>query len=230
MNKKLLACLLTLAPSVLMAAEETSMISTIVNNAGFAGWTTFGLSIIAFMLVISMFLDLKTEKIVPSGVLEEVEEALEEQDFEEAYSAVEEDQSYLGKVLAGGLSKMNYGYEAVEKGADEAWITEQTALMQKASYVQLIGQTAPMLGLFGTVFGMMKAFAVLATSAGAANPKDLANGIMNSLVTTFVGLLVAIPTNSMYLFIRNKIVSAGLDVATASSDALSVLRGEEEEE
>jgi biopolymer transport protein ExbB len=210
--------------------EEQSMINIIVENAGFAGWTTFILSIVAFMLVIRLALELKREKIIPPGLLDDVEQALADQDYEDAYSAVQDDQSFLGRVLEGGLSKMNYGYDAIEKGSDEAWVNEQTSLMQTASYVQLIGQTAPMLGLFGTVFGMMKAFAVLATSAGAANPKDLATGIMNSLVTTFVGLLVAIPTNGLYLVIRNKIIAAGLEVSVSSSDALAVFRGDAEDE
>lgn len=204
------------------------MISLILGNAGFAGFTTIGLSVLAFMLVFKMVLDLKTEKIMPSTLVEDVENALQEEDYEGAYSAVEDDGSYLGRVLEGGLSKMNYGYEAIEKGADEAWGSEQTALMQTASYVQLIGQVAPMLGLFGTVYGMMQAFAVLATSAGAANPKDLAAGIMNSLVTTFIGLLVAIPCNMIYLFIRNKVVKSGIEVGLAANEVLAPLRGEEE--
>ena len=228
------ATILALAPMVAFAAEEdgggesSSMISLIVGNAGFAGWTTLILSVVAFMLVFRLALELKTEKIMPASIVEEVEQALEEQDFEGAYGVVQDEPSYLGRVLEGGLSKMNYGFEAIEKGVDEAWESEQTSLMQTASYVQLIGQVAPMLGLFGTVFGMMKAFAVLANSAGAANPKDLASGIMNSLVTTFIGLLVAIPCNMIYLFIRNRIVSAGIEIGLSSSEVLASLRGEEE--
>lgn len=228
MLKKYNAVLLAFSPALLMAEESQSMISSIISNAGFAGWTTIALSMVAFTMVFKMVLDLKIEKIMPATLVEEVEAALGEEDYEAAYAAVQEDYSFLGRVLEGGLSKMNYGFDAVEKGADEAWATEQTALMQTASYVQLIGQVAPMLGLFGTVFGMMQAFAVLATSAGAANPKDLANGIMNSLVTTFIGLLVAIPCNMIYLFIRNKVVKSGLEVGVASNEVLTTLRGEEE--
>lgn len=230
MLKKSVGVLMAMSPAVAMAAEgETSMIGIIISNAGFAGWTTIALSMVAFTMVFKMVLDLKGDKIMPGNVVDDVEAALEEEDYEGAYGVVQDDHSFLGRVLEGGLSKMNYGYEAVEKGADEAWVTEQTALMQMASYVQLIGQIAPMLGLFGTVYGMMQAFAVLAHSAGAANPKDLAGGIMNSLVTTFIGLLVAIPCNMVYLFIRNKIVKGGLDVSLASNEVLSALRGEEEE-
>lgn len=221
--------ILATSPAALMAAETESMISLILNNAGFAGWTTLLLSMVAFTVVFKMMLDLKAEKIMPNDVIDDVEGALEEEDYEEAYASVQDNHSFLGRVLEGGLSKMNYGYEAVERGADEAWVNEQTSLLQTASYVQLIGQIAPMLGLFGTVFGMMKAFAVLAHSAGAANPKDLAAGIMNSLVTTFIGLLVAIPCNMIYLFIRNKVIKGGLEVSLASNEVLATLRGEEEE-
>lgn len=229
-NKILIVAAMATSPTLAMAEEaQSSMISLILGNAGFAGWTTLLLSMVAFTVVFKMALDLKTEKIMPTDIIDDVESALEEDDYEEAYSVVQDNHSFLGRVLEGGLSKMNYGYEAVEKGADEAWINEQTGLLQTASYVQLIGQVAPMLGLFGTVFGMMKAFSVLAHSAGAANPKDLASGIMNSLVTTFIGLLVAIPCNMIYLFIRNKVIKGGLEVSLATNEVLSTLRGEEEE-
>jgi len=229
MLKKISAVAFAFLPVVAMAAEEgQSMISLILSNAGFAGFTTIILSVFAFMLVFKMILDLKTEKIMPGSLVEQVEQALQEEDYEGAYNAVQDDGSFLGRVLEGGLSKMNYGFDAVEKGSDEAWAAEQTALMQTASYVQLIGQVAPMLGLFGTVSGMMQAFSVLANTAGAANPKDLATGIMNSLVTTFIGLLVAIPFNMIYLFIRNKVIKSGLEVGLAANEVLATLRGEAE--
>jgi len=229
MLKKISAVAFAFLPVVAMAAEEgQSMISLILSNAGFAGFTTIILSVFAFMLVFKMILDLKTEKIMPGSLVEQVEQALQEEDYEGAYNAVQDDGSFLGRVLEGGLSKMNYGFDAVEKGSDEAWAAEQTALMQTASYVQLIGQVAPMLGLFGTVSGMMQAFSVLANTAGAANPKDLATGIMNSLVTTFIGLLVAIPCNMIYLFIRNKVIKSGLEVGLAANEVLATLRGEAE--
>lgn len=228
MLKKSSAVVLAFAPAALMAEESTSMISLIIDNAGFAGWTTIALSIVAFSVVFKMMMDLKIDKILPIQLVEDVNQSIQEKDYEGAYAVVQDEHSFLGRVLEGGLSKMNYGPDSIEKGADEAWSTEQTALMQTASYVQLIGQTAPMLGLFGTVFGMMQAFAVLAHSAGAANPKDLANGIMNSLVTTFIGLLVAIPCNMVYLVIRNRIVKSGLEVGTAANEVLITFRGEEE--
>lgn len=234
MRNRLLTALVLLTPAVAFAQDEgaasDSMITLIIDNAGFAGSATFGLSIFAFAMVGYLLMEIKRSKMIPEALVEEVTSALEEEDIEGAFEVVESDPSFLGKVLAGGIAKVNYGHDAVEKGAEEVWATEQTALMQKASWVQLSGQLAPMLGLFGTVSGMMEAFAVLAKSAGAANPKDLANGIMTSLVTTFIGLLVAIPCNVIYLFIRNKIISAGLDAAATTTETLDNLRDEEEDE
>ena len=98
MLKKVGAVSFVFLPAVAMAEEGQSMISLILGNAGFAGFTTIGLSVIAFMLVFKMVLDLKSEKIMPSSLVEDVESALQEEDYEGAYSAVEDDGSYLGRV------------------------------------------------------------------------------------------------------------------------------------
>jgi len=230
MKKKILVFAILATSPALARAEEAadSFISLCVNNAGLAGWTTVLVSIFGLTLFFKIFMELKNDKILPSRLIDDVRAAMEEEDYEEAYALVQDDHSFVGRVLEGALSKMNYGYDAVTKGADDAWVYQQTALMQTASYVQLTGQVSPLLGLYGTVTGMMTAFAVLATSAGAANPKDLAVGIMNALVTTFIGLSVAIPFNCLFLWIRNKVVKAGLDVLEVSNEILIPLKGEQE--
>ena len=230
MLKKLVILGAMLSPAALSAADaDKSMMTIIIENAGICGWTTVLLSVVAFMLVFKVLFELKAEKTMPAGTVEDVEQALSEQDYEAAYNAVQEDPSFLGRVFEGGLSKVNYGIDAVEKGLGDAWETEQTAILRTASYIQLIGQVAPMLGLFGTVSGMMTAFSVLANTSGAANPKDLAEGIMNALVTTFIGLLVAIPANMCYLFIRNKITTTGLQVMNTASQVIDALKSQQQE-
>ncbi|MBF0243971.1 MAG: MotA/TolQ/ExbB proton channel family protein [Planctomycetes bacterium] len=232
--KKFTALLFILAPWAPLLAQEKagppSMISQVVNNAGFAGWTTIAMSIFGFFLVFKLIIDTKRAKLIPDALVDDVETAFQDEDYEGAFAMVQHDPSFMGKVLEGGMSKMNFGHDAIQKGAEEAWANEQTQLLQVAGYVQLCGQLAPMLGLFGTVSGMMAAFAVLATSAGAAEPKELATGIMNALVTTFIGLLVAIPCNLAYTIIRNKVINAGLEVAALSATILDNLRESAEEE
>lgn len=226
MNKYLSVLVMLALPTALYAqqgGEPDSMISVIVGNAGLPGWATIAMSIVAFTLVIKLLMDTRIEKVLPASVAQHVEDLLNEEDYDGALNSVSGDSSFLGRVLFGGLSKMNGGAEAVGRGLDEAWETEQTSFLQVASYVQLAAQLAPMLGLFGTVSGMMEAFSVLAQSSGAANPKQLAKGIMFALVTTFIGLLVSIPCNIAYLFIRNKIVTVGLEVGMRASGALDAI-------
>ena len=228
----LIASLLLMIPGVALAEDKPvsySMITLIVDNAGIAGWTTFAVSIIAFTLVIKLVMDTRREKVLPAAVEQHVADLISEQDYEGAVNSVSGDLSFLGRVLYGGLSKMNGGKDAVQKGLDDSWNTQYTTYMQVASYVQFAAQISPMLGLFGTVSGMMDAFAVLAQSSGAANPKDLATGIMYALVTTFIGLLVAMPCSAAYLFIRNKIISSSLEVGTRANDILDNLFNTEEE-
>lgn len=207
-----------------------SWIMVVVNNAGIAGWSTLAMSVGAFTIVIKLFMESKPEKLVPPSTYQHVSDLIGQQDYEGAVNSVSADQSFLGRVLYGGLSRMNGGAPAVERGAGEAWDGYFNNMIMTCSYVQLCAQLAPMLGLFGTISGMMDTFAVLAHSSGAANPKQLAVGIMYALVTTFIGLMVAIPSNICYLFLRNRIVSASLEVSQRTSeifDTLFVEGGEE---
>ncbi len=232
MNRMFVYLVLFLTPLSVMAADDEpqSMIGIIVSKAGWAGWATVCMSVVAFTLVIKLFMDLRRDKVIPGPVESHIQGLIEDEDYEGAVNSVSSDTSFLGRVLFGGLAKMNGGPELVTKGADEAWEMEMNSFMQVASYVNLAAQLAPMMGLFGTVSGMMEAFSVLATSAGAANPKDLAQGIMYALVTTFIGLLVAIPCNLSYLIIKNKITTMGLEISVKSSDLLDGLFIEENEE
>ena len=90
----------------------------------------------------------------------------------------------------------------------------------KLSWLSLIGGTAPMLGLFGTVSGMVTAFDQIAKSAGTASPEMLAKGIMEALVTTYIGLAVAIPTIFAYQILKNKMNTLIIETANVCSDLL----------
>ncbi|MHC4293801.1 MAG: MotA/TolQ/ExbB proton channel family protein, partial [Planctomycetota bacterium] len=91
---------------------------------------------------------------------------------------------------------------------EQAW-----TLMRRIEWVNLIGNISPMVGLFGTVFGMIKLFNAIVTSGGQPQPAQLAEGISVALVTTFWGLFIAIPAISIYGTFRNKIETLASDAA-----------------
>jgi len=106
-------------------------------------------------------------------------------------------------------------------------VTEEEAikLQQKISYLSLVGNISPMLGLFGTVTGMIQAFQTIARVGAAVTPADLANGISIALVTTFQGLLVAIPCTVAFFIFRNKVVRVVLELNAIADEFVERFRG-----
>lgn len=98
------------------------------------------------------------------------------------------------------------GYQRMVEGAGEA-LEESTSILNiRIGYQALIATVEPMLGLLGTVIGMIEAFDTLAALKGAANPAELADSIAKALVTTATGLIIAIPVLVMYMYLKNKMM------------------------
>ena len=143
--------------------------------------------------------------ILPEETSDQIEALLAQKKYREAVELARHDASYLGQVTSAALHEASNGYGAMERAIEEAGDAEAVKLLRPIEYLNVMGNIAPMIGLFGTVFGMIVAFQTLVAGGGSANPVALAGGISTALVTTFWGLIVAIPALSAYSLIRNKI-------------------------
>jgi biopolymer transport protein ExbB len=172
------------------------------------GWV-FGpvfllLSFILVALLVMCFLQIRKAVLLPPALSEQFEQHLEAKEYQPAYEMAKNDDSYLGHVLAAGMGKLQAGYPAALAAMEEAQGEEQMKLEHKISYVSLIGALAPMLGLLGTVTGMVSSFKKIADNPGVApKPDQLAGGISTALVTTLIGLWIAIPAVLFFQMFRN---------------------------
>jgi biopolymer transport protein ExbB len=105
------------------------------------------------------------------------------------------------------MSQYEFGWDAVEKSAEEATAEQASRLYRKVEYLNVIGNIAPMIGLLGTVVGMVYAFQEIASSVGSGRAPDFAEGIYLALITTIQGLLVAIPCLAAHSFFGNRIAT-----------------------
>jgi biopolymer transport protein ExbB len=128
---------------------------------------------------------------------------LEAKEFQQAYDLAKADDSYLGHILAEGMGNMQSGYASGLAAMQEAEDAEAMKLEHRISYVSLIGALAPMFGLLGTVDGMVAAFMVIARSNTQPRPSDLAVGISQALITTLIGLWLAIPAIACFALFKN---------------------------
>ncbi len=176
-----------------------------INKGGLIGYIIILLSVIALALAIEHAVNLRSEVVVPPEMVDELEKLFEEEEYEEALDLCATQRTYITKVVGAGLSKIGGGYIHMTEAMDEAAAEEEMVLQQKIGWLSLIGNISPMLGLFGTVTGMIRAFKEIERLGANVQPKDLGKGISEALVTTLLGLAVAIPTLSAYIIFRNKV-------------------------
>jgi biopolymer transport protein ExbB len=164
-----------------------------------------GLSLTAAYLVFDNILTLRKGDLLPGQLADEVHALLASGQAGQAQQVCQAQPSMLAFVMNHGLTEIGGGWPEVEKGLEESLAEQSARLYRKVEYLSVIGSLAPMLGLLGTVTGMLMAFQQVATSQGKAGAADLAEGIYQALVTTVVGLMIAIPALGAFAVFRNRV-------------------------
>ncbi len=184
----------------------------------------FALSITAVYLVIDHLLTIRRHEIMPEGLSEEVRQLLSAGQLVEADQACRARPSFLSFVLLNGLAEVEGGWSEVVKALEDATAEQSARLFRKIEYLSVIGNIAPMVGLLGTVTGMIMAFQQVAVTQGSAGAGDLAEGIYQALVTTVGGLLVAIPSLGAFAIFRNRVDQFVAEAAYMAQHAFAPLK------
>lgn len=228
--------ILTAFHSVLLAqdtpdagdGQSQSELISIIFSGGWIGLLIllllFALSVSAAYLAFDQVMTLRRTEILPEGLSETVRQALLTGRMAEADAACRREPSVLSFILLNGLAEIDFGWHEVEKAVEDGLADQAARLMRRIEYLSVIGNIAPMVGLLGTVTGMIFAFQQVAGSQGAAGAGDLAEGIYQALVTTVGGLIVAIPSLAAYAVCRNRVDSLVAEAAFQSQHALMPIK------
>lgn len=200
--------------SLVLAQDEpgASWLET-VQQGGVIGYLIIGLSVVALALVIMHLVQIRRGALLPPHQLETLDEMLSRSDVNSAleYCMHPENDSYLTRILLAGLTRFQksaFGAFEVKNAIEEAGEDQTARLYRSTDVLGVIGAIAPLLGLLGTVLGMVGAFESLSRSAGS-NHEELAANISLALVTTLMGLILAIPCIALFTFFRNRIDALG---------------------
>jgi len=204
--------------------EAQITVGNILKWGGWIGIVIILHSVAAVALIIEHFMNVKRDKIVPPEIVDEIEALFEEEEYQEALELCESTPNFLTNILAAGLPKLNAGFDTMKQIMSEQAAIEATKLHQKISYLALIGNMAPMWGLFGTVSGMIGAFAKIVELGPKVTPKDLALGVQQALITTFEGLFVAMPCMMFFFLFRNRVVSIINELTAVADDMVERFR------
>jgi len=202
--------------------EGESMLSFYFRALGWRYVVVFLLLSFALVaLLVMCFLQIRRAVLMPPALRAGFEAHLEAKEYQQAYEVAKADDSYLGRVLAAGMGNLQAGYPAAVEAMEETEADEAMKLDHKVSYISLIGALAPMFGLLGTVDGMVSAFMVIAKSATSPKPSELAIGISQALITTLIGLWLAIPAIACFAMFRNWLQKLNAEVDEEATRLMS---------
>jgi biopolymer transport protein ExbB len=206
------------------APKRESQLSFFYHALGLKYVVAFlALSFTFVALIVMNVLTLRRSSIVPMELVEAFEANINEKKYQEAYDLAKSDDSFLGHVLAAGLAKLSQGYAQAIEAMQEVGEEETMKLEHRLGYIALIGTISPMVGLLGTVDGMVASFQVIAQSTTQPKPSELAQGISQALITTLVGLWLAIPAIALFGIMRNRMARLTLEVGVVSEGLMSKL-------
>lgn len=205
------------------SAEEGMTLWQIIRAGGEVMVVLALLSIVALALVIYYFLTIKQDKLLPEDFLESTLKLIDENRQEEAKRACEENPNLVSNVLLAGLSQIKRGKVMAKEAMQDEGRRSTDGLWQKLSYLGDVAAISPMVGLLGTVLGMIQAFNVIAFQTGAVKPILLASGISKAMVTTATGLMIAIPAMIFYSFFRGKLQDVTARLENISTELYHVI-------
>jgi biopolymer transport protein ExbB len=197
----------------------------ILRDGGTVGWIIIVLSVATLAVLIECSVSVRRDKICRPELIDEIEALLEEDELQEALELCESEPNFFTNMMAAGLAKANLGYDEMKTAMENRGGVEVTKMMQKVGWILWLSNIGPLLGLFGTVTGMIAAFNVIKALGAAVTPTDLAYGISSALITTFDGLVVSMPAVTAYQYFRDKVARIAIDFGSMGEDMIQRFRG-----
>lgn len=204
------------------AAAPQSMLMWTFKSLGWRYTIAFlGISFAFVALLIMNLLSLRRDAFVPQHLVDAFEAHCNEKKYQDAYELAKTDESFLGQMLSAGLARLQQGYSQAIEGMQEVGEEENMKLEHRLSYIAMVGTIAPMVGLLGTVDGMILSFNKIATPGSSPKPWELAEGISTALVTTLIGLLLAIPAILAFNIMKNRVARLVLEAGIVGESLMS---------
>ena len=203
-----------------------------IQKGGPIMWPILLCSVIAFAIIIERLIRIRQEQIDTKSFMEQISKSLKRNKIMEALDLCDRTGGPIAMVVKAGILKHDRPRSEIREAIEDASIHELPRLERNLPVLSTVAQIAPLLGLLGTVTGLVKAFQVIeskATALNPVNPGDLAGGIWEALLATTFGLCVAIPTYVAYNYLVSRVDGFVLDMERSATDLLNLL-GEKRDE
>jgi biopolymer transport protein ExbB len=208
------------SPELPKVSGSESFLAWMVRASGPIGLVIAVMSFYLIALVVWMALRYRTAIAIPRPLVRELHELLEQGKYTEAYHRLIADDSLLARILAAGVRKLPVGLPTAHRAMELANEEATMEMEHRTTYLATVGTLGPMIGLVGTVYGMIMAFRVIALEGSSPQASDLARGISTALFATLEGIAISIPAIFFYSMFRNRIARLSLEVAMGAEPLL----------
>lgn len=199
---------------------QESILSWAARASGPIGVVIALMSFYLIALVVWMALNYRAVLAIPETLLDELSSLLDQARYGDAYSRLMADRSPLARVLAAAVKKLPAGLATARRALELAVEDLVMEMEHRTTYLATVGTLGPMIGLVGTVYGMIMSFRVIATAGAAPQAAQIAAGISTALFATLEGILISIPAIYFHAYFRNRIARLALEVETAAESLL----------
>jgi biopolymer transport protein ExbB len=209
--------------SAQQVTAKPGVITLVMNNLDPVFWVIFALSIIGLTLIIQGVIKNRESVFMPIRTTELIRDMISQRRFQELLDFTETDPSFVSKALNPALKRAP-SFNSMKEAMETA-IGEQTAeQFRKIEYLNIIGNLGPLLGLLGTVLGMIDAFSTMEAQGGQANPASLAGGISKALCHTLLGLMLAVPCLAAFGVLRTVVDRLTVRGALVAEELLLMIK------
>jgi biopolymer transport protein ExbB len=201
-----------------------SLLRLAIRASGPIGFFLLLLSIYFTALVIRLFMEFRVTEAVPTPLVERLETAIRDKKFQDAYDVCKDNDSFLARLVRTGIANLPNGRADAKEAMEEASEEIVTNYEMKISYLAVIGTLGPMIGLVGTIWGMIMSFKEIATAAGAQpRPEKVAEGISTALFITLEGVTLSVPAIFFFAFFRNRIAQMTMEATRVADRTINSL-------
>ncbi len=200
------------------APTEQNMLVWLVETSGLIGLVILVISIFFVHRTVTLFLEMKPEIVIPPDLVQQIDGLLTKRDFNGIYQAAKQSDSPLGKLVVSGLTVMSSGMGEAREHMDRTGEAITVKMEQRISMLAVIGSLGPMIGLLGTLKGMIASFSVIAISGTQLKASEVAAGISEALVLTFEGVFISVPAIYLFALFKDRVATLTVDVQNLAGE------------
>jgi biopolymer transport protein ExbB len=200
--------------------EPKSRMWWVIESSGFIGLVLLLLSIYFVSTVTRLFFSMRQVVAAPPELVEELNELLGRREFKEIYALVKENPTYLGRLLSAGIAELPSGLAEARENMERVSEAITVEMETRISMLAVLGTLGPMIGLLGTLKGMIASFSVIALSDTQLKPAEVAGGISEALILTFEGVFLSVPAIYFFALFRNRVSTISVNTLLQADDFL----------